>query len=190
MPCLDEALTLEQTYLPADELYEGNEMTGKLYFLNGAAVAGVEDFTIPEGRDASAFINQVSSFLGASLPLDLDSLGTVAELIGETAHLADGQPVWESKSLIRLPSMDQSAEVTIYVTVGTTDNHVYLAEWAADNSSESSGSTQDFSNLDGFNELTREEKNMVSFYADFLEKQMKNQLQQYIDFLKEKHASD
>ncbi len=187
----DGSVYVEQTYLPAEELHEGNKMTGKLYSMNGFAVACVEDITLPEGQDASLFLDQIKSFLGDSQPLNLAGFGTVAELIGEAAHLEENQPMWSYKTRMLLPATDQSTEATAYMAIRIVDNHIYMAEWPALGTSESSaGSIQNLANLNGFNELTQDEKNAVISYADFLEKQMKDQLQQYIDFLKEKHVAN
>ena len=177
-----------QAFKPAAELYNGNQMTGKLFLMKGTVFAGCEDFTMPEGRDGSVMEKQLNDLLGASEPLDPTAFSSIAEMLGDSFRLEEGQPLWTYTTTITLPAVNQTTQVKAYLTVRFDEGHAYLTEWVVLGSSDSA-STQNVAGLEGFSELTAEEKNALAVYAEYLEEQKKSQLQQFLNYMRQKHQN-
>ena len=67
--------------------------TVKLYFMDNKLVAAVQIADVPEGYDPARFAESMASVMGyAPTALDTSKLSARAmELLGETAHLEDGE---------------------------------------------------------------------------------------------------
>lgn len=67
------------------------------------------------------------------------------------------------------------------------DDHVYLAECPNPNPAAETAGALNLTELNGFDQLTEEEKKAVSQYAEFLAEKQKHELEDYIDYLVKKH---
>ena len=171
-----------QTFVTSEG--DAAQMTGKLFYVNGILVAGVEDMTLPEGFDPAGLSAQVESFLGGPKPFSIGTIGPMAEMIGEPAHLDAVQDSWQYQKEIIPSGTDQAVTVNAYVAIAVVDGHGYMAEWF---SRDTQGThSAELHAMNGFDELTPEQKTSVGMYAEFLEVKKKEQLQQYIDFLRNK----
>ena len=174
------SVTTETDYLP---------MTVKLYFNNEMLAAAVEEIEIPEGADASMFKTSMNQSLGSNpVPLDLSKIGSAAELLGEEAHLEDGQDVWPYvvTGVVNTNGTETPVTLDAMVTAHIEGNTLYIAEFPYKKTSEKAAA-QDLTELKGYGELTGEEQNEVQLYAEFLKQQQNETLEQYIDFLLKKH---
>ena len=159
------------------------------YTSDKKAFAGVQDIGMPEGADAALFKDQLTSCYGQPGQLNVENLGLYAEILGETAHLENGQEMWSYTAKITSTDADGSAapEAEAIITMHVIDDHIYLAECLNPNSSADIAGARDLAGLNGFDQLTEEEKKAVSQYAGFLAEKQKQELEEYIDYLVKKH---
>ena len=162
-------------------------MTAKLFFSNSRLVAAVQEIVLPEGADTSTVKTFISQSMN-SLPgrLDPGKIGLSAELLGEAAHLENGQDAWQYTFSAAPAGEEAPAVLQAMVTVNPADNCLYLAEFPVSGVS-GKAAAQDPANLEGFDRLTAEEQKAVQLYAEYLQKQQNETLAQYIDFLLKKH---
>ena len=170
------------------EMTENGMLTGKLYFSDGMLAAGVNEFTTPEGIDPADTLERLTSILGTPKLLSVAEIGIVAELLGEDAHLENGQNLWTYTTQIMPTGTDTYTSITMCLTAHVDGDHIYMAEWPAPQKAGNSAAAANLSSMKGYDELTEEEKASASKYADFLESQVDEQLQKYIDFLLQGHS--
>ena len=161
-------------------------MTATFYFDNGNLAAAVQEVAVPEGMDPSILIESFRrSMEGDPVPLQLDKTGTAAEMLGETARLAEGQDAWY------YTYVDDAVSLDAIVTVNVTGSSVFFAEFPAPASEEKKAEPADGAqkpeDMEGSSDLSAEEQKMVTSYAEFLEQQKAGMIRLYIDFLLRQH---
>ena len=159
------------------------------YTSDEKAIAGVQDIVIPEDVNIAEFINQLTKYYGEPGQLSIEDLGLYAEILGEAAHLENGQKVWNYTAKITSTGADSSeaSEVRAILAMRIIDGHVYLAECPNPNPAAETAGALNLTELNGFDQLTEEEKKAVSQYAEFLAEKQKHELEDYIDYLVKKH---
>lgn len=173
---------IEQTFTTGEG--SPNQMTGKLFYLNGAVIAGIEEMALPEGFGATGLTTRIKQYLGEPIPFTTDAMGSLAEMIGEAAHADAVKDLWQYRKKIVLSGTEQAADVNAYITLVVIDGRAYMAEWFKQ--PVQSSPKQAAQELKDIEKLTPEERNAFDTYAEFLEQQKNAQLQQYVDFLLKK----
>lgn len=166
------------------------EMTVKLYFMDNKLVAAAQILPIPEGIDvsqASQFVESMNLSMNATpTTLDTSKLSARAlELLGEAAHLEDGQNAWPYDLTVNADG--NPAVVNVMLTAKVVDNALYIAELAYKKAESNTVGSQTLAEIEGFDKLSAEEQSAVRLYAEFLQKQQSELLKQYVDFLQTKH---
>ena len=165
--------------------------TVRLYILGNRLAAAMQEIEIPEGSNPSVFKTQISQTVMNTDPVTLDTskIGNALEMLGEAAHLEDGQAVWpyDVSGVMKVNSVDTPASFSAMLAFNVVDNTIYLAEFPYAKPAATTAATKQLAEMEGFDKLTAEEQNAVALYADFLQKQQNDTLKQYIDFLLQKH---
>ena len=169
---------------------EANQMTGMLFYVNNMVVAGVEDLTLPEGSTDSGMETKFREFFGGPKQFNIQDIGSIADMIGEAAHLDAVKGVWQYKNQILLSGANVPVDINAFITIVNIDGHTYMAEWFGQASQSASAAQQNLQGLKGYSELTEEERIAVNMYSDYLEQKKMEQLQPYVDFLLSKHKQN
>ena len=173
-----------------DEKGYAMQMTAKLYFIDDKLVAAVQELPVPEGRDASAYKETLNFVMGTTpVPLDTNAkIGNALEVVGEDAHLEDGQDTWIYEVSVPTYVEGNLTYVTVnaMMTAHVVDNTLYVAEFPYQKAG-TSAAAQNLAEIEGYDKLTAEEQNAAQLYAEFLQKMQKETLKDYINFLLTKH---
>jgi len=175
------ALTFPAEAAAEDELRRPT--TVKLYFLRGKLFAAIQETEIPEGADFSNAKSFIKNGLkaGKEEKLRMAEIGINAELLGEEAHLAEEQDVW------RYTFSDGEYTSDAIIAMCAVDGKMYVAEFLAEKSEtqpQKKEITLSLTDLNGFAELSNEQKSVVRTYAQYLLQQQKKMLEEYVEFVK------
>lgn len=172
------------TYVAAPANEYTIPMTAKFYYRQGALFAVFMEFTPPEVANFEESINRFGSFIkGAGKDtLKMEEAGISAELLGEAAHLQEGQEIW------RYTLTAGETKTNVILSMNAADGKVYLAAFPAGKNEQVTGKTTielSLADLEGFAELDSEKKEAVRLYAQFIMKQQKKVFEEYIAYLKD-----
>ena len=168
------------------------QLEAKFYFTNdGMTIAGTQEYTFTDAIDLSNAGLMLDTSLGAPMALDLEAHGDYAELLGEAAHLENGQNVWHYTAEYYVTGEDgfiaESIPITVYVAMRIVDHQMYMAEFMEPNVPVSTEAAAEAPDVKGFDQLTPEEQKAVSLFAEYLEASKQTQLEQYVAFLLNRH---
>ena len=157
--------------------------TVKLYYVKGALLAGLMEIEIPEGANLEITKMAFSEYLRGSIKgtLDLGEIGYIVELLGEAAHLQEGQDAW------RYTLTAGETKTNAILTMRGVDGKLYVAAFPVQKNEELlSKTTVEISMMDlaGFAELDSDQKDIVRYYVQFLVEQQKKTIEEYITFVK------
>ena len=172
---------------PRDEF--SSPMTAKFYYQKGALFAAVQSLPIPEGVDVSKAEESFTHLLEGTRKgwLNLEEIGICAELLGEAAHLQNGQTTWYYTLASEGGEGTAPVKTEAVITFSIVDGVLYLAEFQVEKANDLSGKATvelNLTDLNGFSELDIEQKNAVRLYAQYLLEQQKATLEQYVNFVK------
>ena len=168
-------------------------MTVKFYFTDGKLAAAVQEIAVPEESKAAvaeSVGNQMGQVFGTSpVTLNTKNIGRAMELVGEEAHLQDGQDAW-TYAFSASGSMGGEETPIVFnamMTARVDGDTLYMTEFVYSTGSGNTVGGLNLAELEGFDKLSVEEQSAVKLYAEFQQQKQTEELKQYIEFLQKKH---